>query len=145
MTASLFAAALVFGAALFSGSIPGLGGHFTSNVKLDGHEYYSEQYELPFPQIGNNSTSPAPVLFHNVTFWVWVTGWSSPQGSYVHGNGTEANGTAYPFLLGGLASNVSRVTVYVSPDGRFATAWSGEFFLELLVEIVAASSPGVPS
>ena len=131
----VYVVALLFGAALFSGSIPGLGGHITSNVRIDGHEYYSESYQIPFPQWGNNSTSPSPVAFHNVTFWLWVTGWYSQWGSYVHGNGTELNGTSYPFVLGGLASNVSRAQLYVAPDATFAVAWSGEFFLQLMVEI----------
>jgi hypothetical protein len=132
---AVYAVAIAFGVALFSGSIPGLPGHITSNVKLDGHEYYSELYWIGFPQAANNSTTPAPVHFHNVTFWVWLTGWDSPQGAYVHGNGTETNGTSFPFVLGGMLSNVSRATLYVSPDARFAAAWSGMFYLELMVEV----------
>ncbi|MCI4339099.1 MAG: hypothetical protein L3J68_02040 [Thermoplasmata archaeon] len=135
---AVYAVALTFGAALFSGSIPGLGGHITSNVVIAGHDYYSESYSIPFPQLGNNSTSPAPVAFHNITFWLWETGWYSQYGSYVHGNGTEPGGTSYSFVLGGLASNVSRAVLYISPDDRFAVAWSGEFFLQLMVEIPSA-------
>jgi hypothetical protein len=134
-TVAVYAVALGFGAALFSGSIPGLGGHISPNAEIDGKWYYSESYALPLPQLGNNSTVPVLVLFHNVTFWIWVSDYFSPYGTYVHGNGTELNGTSYPFVLGGLASNASRATVFVSPDAKFAVAWSGELFLQLMVEI----------
>ncbi len=139
MIVAVYAAAIGFGVALFSGSIPGLGGHFSTNVVLDGHEYYSDSYWIPGPVWGENSTSPAPVPFHNVTFWIWVTDWGSPYGSYVHGNVTESNGTSYAFILGGLPSSPSRTTLYVAPDGHFAAAWSGEFILQLLVEIPSTS------
>lgn len=140
---AVYALAIGFGVALFTGNIPGLGGHITTNVKLYGHEYSTDEYYLPAPQPGNTSTSPTAVPFHNVTFWIWVTGWDSPFGTYVHINGTESNGSSYAFVLGGLNSNQSRVTLYVSPDAMFAAAWSGEFFVELLVEIlpVAGAAP----
>jgi hypothetical protein len=120
---------------LFTGNFPGLPGQFTTDVQLDGHEYYSDSYEIPSPAIGNNTTSPSAVAFHNVTFWLWMTGWHSALGSYVHGNGTEANGTLYSFLLGGSSRNAMQTAVYISPDAKFAAAWSGGFFLELLVEV----------
>jgi hypothetical protein len=132
---AVYAVALAFGLALFSGSLPGLPGHFTTNVRLNGHEYYTDGYFLPFPQLGNNSTPPVSVLFQNVTFWIWTTGWYDPHGSYVHGNGTELNRTTFSFLLGGQANNASRPMLFLAPDGRFGAAWSGGFFLELLVEI----------
>lgn len=132
---AIYAVVLAFGATLFTGNFPGLPGHYTSNVEVNGHPYYLDLYEIPFPQFGNNSTPPADVLFHNVTFWIWVTGWYSAEGGYVHGNGTEANGTTYPFLLGGLLSDPDRATLFVSPDTEFAVGWSGELFLELLVKV----------
>jgi hypothetical protein len=132
---AVYAVALAFGAALFSGSIPGLGGHVSSNAQIEGHEYYQESYAVPVPVLGSNSTAPAAVVYHNVTFWLWVTGWDSAWGTYVHGNGTEPGGASYPFVLGGLASNASRAVLFLSPDAKFAVAWSGEFFLQLMVEI----------
>ena len=133
-TIAVFAAAIAFGVALFSGSLPGLGmGVGPSTATLNGRQYYSEVYSLPFPDLGNNSTPPASVLFHNVTFWTWQTGWGSPLGRFVHGNGTEANGSSYAFLLGGMLSDANRTYLYVSPDGEFAVSWGGEYSLDLLV------------
>jgi len=132
---AVYAVAIGFGVSLFTGSIPGLGGNLDAHVMLDGHAYYSDFYWLGFPSIGNNSTPPASLVFHNVTFWIWLTGWGLPQGSLVHGNGTELNGTSYSFQLGGLPSNPSRTDLFVSPDAKFATAWSGQLFLEVLVEV----------
>lgn len=134
-TVAAFAVAIAFGVVLFSGNFPGLGGHISSNVKLNGREYYSDLYFLPFPPLGNNTTSPTTVEFHDVSFQFWLSGWGSLAGSYVHGTGTEPNGTSYPFLLGGMASSANRTALYVSPDDEFAAAWSGEFTLQLMVEV----------
>jgi hypothetical protein len=131
----VYAVAIGFGVALFSGHFPGLPGQFNSYIRIGGHEYNYDVYEIPFPVLGQNSTSPSPTTYLNVTFWLWVTGWYTPQTSYVHGNGTEANGTSYSFVLGELTSNESRVSLFVSPDSEFAVSWSGGFFMLLLVEI----------
>jgi len=131
---ALFAVAISFGIALFSGSIPGLPASHSSTVTFDGRSYYYYGYFLPFPQLGTNSTPPASVVFHNVTFWVWITDWLGPHGTYVHGNGTEPNGTTYAFLLGESPTNGTRTMSFVAPDGSFATVWGGGYMLELLVE-----------
>ena len=132
-----YAVAIAFGLLLFTGNFPGLPGHFSTETELEGHEYYTDWYPIPSPAFGSNSTPPTAVVFHNLTFWVWTTGWDSPQGSYVRGNGTEPNGTAYPFVLGGLPNNANHETLYVSPDSEFAASWIGsaQSFLELLVEV----------
>jgi hypothetical protein len=134
-TVAVYAVAIAFGVALFSGNFPGLGGHISTNVNLDGREYYSDVSFLPFPSLGNNTTSPTTVVFHSVTFVFWMTGWGSLVGSFVHGTGTEANGTSYAFLLGGMAGSANRTAIYVSPDDEFAAAWSGEFTLQLMVAV----------
>jgi len=144
-TVAVYEVAIGFGIALFSGHIPGLGGHFTPNVILYGHEYFSEEYLLPVPPFGNNATPPASVSFHNVTFWLWITNWGSAYGTHVHGNGTEANGTSYSFVLAGLKTNQSSGMLYVSPDARFAAEWGGELFLQLLVEVPPAVTPATGS
>jgi hypothetical protein len=130
---AVYAVCLAFGALLFSGNFPGIPGHFTSNVEINGREYYSTWYPLPFPTLGSNSTPPATVTFQNVTFWLWETGWGNPQGAFVHGNGTDLNGSSYSFLLGGPALNANRTTLFVSPDGTFGAYWNGQLFVELLV------------
>ncbi|MGB6442216.1 MAG: hypothetical protein WBF81_02835, partial [Thermoplasmata archaeon] len=120
---AMFVAGIVFGALLFTGNFPGLPGHITSDVSLDGHEYYSDWYPAPFPSFGQNTTAPSEVTFHNVTFRLWISGWGSPYGSYLHGNGTELNGTPDAFVLGGPVSNASRATLYLSADAKFAVGW----------------------
>jgi len=131
----VYALAIGFGVALFTGSLPGLGGHITSNVLLDGREYATSAYFLPFPMLGTNSTPARAVVFDNVTFWIWTTGWYDPHGSFVHGNGTAVGGSTYSFLLGGMANNASRPMLFVAPDQTFAVDWGGGAFLQLLVEL----------
>ena len=133
---AVFAVALAFGAALFSGSIPGLGGPPSSDVQIGGHAYYSEFFDAPFPPWGNNTSAPSSVDFHNVTFWLWVTGWYRPDGTLVHGNGTELDGTTYSFVLGGVSDNGTRSELYLAPDERFAVGWSGEYFVQLEVQLM---------
>jgi len=139
MIAAVYALAIGFGIALFSGSIPGLGGHVTDTVALDGHQYATYEYYIPPPIWGNNSTSPSSVLFDGITFWVWVTAWNPPFSGFLHGNGTEANGTAQPFVLGWAEGSANRSTLYLSPDDRFGAAWNGQSFLMLLVELPAST------
>jgi hypothetical protein len=135
---AVYAVAIAFGVALFSGSIPGLGGHFTSNITLDGHPYYVDDYWMPLPPLGNTSSVPASADFQNVTFWFWTSGWNDLHASYVHGNGTELNGTTYSFLLANPESNASVSPLFLSPDAHFGAEWSGEFILQLLVEVPTA-------
>ncbi len=131
----VYAVAIGFGIALFAGAVPGVPAPATVYVTVAGHSYFSYGYFLPLPQLGRNSTPPASVEFHNVTFWVWTSGWYDPRGSYVSGNGTEPNGTTYSFVLGGSPTNASRVTTFVAPGGEFAAGWTGGYFLDLLVEV----------
>jgi hypothetical protein len=133
--AAVYALAIGFGVALFSGNIPGLPAHVSSFVTLNGHDYYPDEYDIPSPPLGSNISAPLPVSFHNVTFWVWVTNWGAPTGGYVHVNGTEANGSAYSCALHAEQLEQPGTTLYVSPDSRFAAAWNGGWFLELMVEV----------
>jgi|HubBroStandDraft_1064217.scaffolds.fasta_scaffold06457_9 hypothetical protein len=131
----VYALAIGFGVALFSGSIPGLGGHFSTNTRIGGHEYYTDEVYVPTPPFGQNVTSPSSVVFENFTFWFWLTGWGTWEETLLHGNGTAANGTSHPFVLGNGSLNTTRTDSYVSPDLRWAAAWDGGSFLGLYVEI----------
>jgi hypothetical protein len=135
ITVAAFAVAIAFGVILFTGNFPGLPGHFTSHVQLNGHQYYSDVYGIPLPAIGANSTTPSAFTFHNVTFSLWVTGWYSALSSCVHGNGTEPNETTYTFGLGECFDDLTGPSLYISPDGLFAASWNGGFFMQLLVEV----------
>jgi hypothetical protein len=132
---AVYALAIGFGVALFSGHLPGFEGQITSNVNANGHTYAAESYYIPTPVWGENSTSPSEVVFHSLSFWIWVTNWGSPVGSYVHVNATETNGTSYALVLGGLLSSPNRTSVAFSPDQQFGAEWSGELFMQLLVEL----------
>ncbi|HYA70122.1 MAG TPA: hypothetical protein VEH28_01965 [Thermoplasmata archaeon] len=131
----------VLGVALFGGLIPGLKPNYTmpATLSLDGREYYYTSVLLNSPAILSNLTAPQPFSFHNVSFWLWVTNWGSPAGALVHGNGTEPNGTAFPFVLG--QSNLPPVsaTLFVSPDYYFAVSWGGGLlggpWVELFVRV----------
>jgi hypothetical protein len=137
---AVYSLAIGFGVALFSGSIPGLGGHFPTTVSLYGHEYYPEWYSLPTPAFGSNSTAATSTAFHNVTFAIWVTNWGNLQmgSAFVHTRAVEANGTNLSFVLGGWGSDDFRGDVYVSPDRTVAAEWPGGYFLELLVAVAPA-------
>ncbi|HTW39330.1 MAG TPA: hypothetical protein VMF04_00480 [Thermoplasmata archaeon] len=136
-----YALAIGFGVALFTGSIPGLGGHFTTNSNIGGHEYYTDEVYVPTPTFGDRSTSPSSVVFHNVTFWFWLTGWGVWSQTLLHGNGTEANGTSSSFAVGNPSLNDSRTDVFLSPDLRWGAAWGGGWFLTLYVEIPPYANP----
>lgn len=117
----------VFGAALFGGAIPGLKPNYTepSTILVEGEPYYFTSVSLTPPGLLSNHTLPQPYTFHNVTFELWVTNWGSLRGGLVHGNGTEANGTSYPFLLGESVSPPVNTTLFVSPDRLFGAYWPG--------------------
>ena len=136
-----FVVIAAFGVALFGGFIPGLHPNYAEprTVEIHGIPYYWEDYDMPWPYPPANSTSPTALTFHNVTFAIWVTNWYGEQEGVVHGNGTEPNGTVFSFALGGgsLGANVS--SEYISPDGEFGAAWSGQLFVELLVRAPLAS------
>lgn len=135
---AVYAVAIGFGVALFSGSIPGLAGQYTSNVKLNGHEYAVDSYWLPLPQFGNTSTPPKSVEFNNVSFTIWTTDWNDLHAGFVHGNGTELTGSTYSFVLSGIAAGTTNTSLYVSPDAAFGAGWTGEVIVQLLVEVPSA-------
>jgi hypothetical protein len=142
MVVAVYALAIGFGVALYTGSLPGLGGQFSTYTKYDGHEYYTDYVSVPEPSFGQNSTAPASLAFENVTFWYWVTGWGVWADTLVHGNGTEANGTTYAFALGNPSMNESHTTTFFSPDGHFGAWWDGGWALLLYVEIPSATGTG---
>jgi hypothetical protein len=119
-----------FGAALFGGAIPGLKPNYTApaTVFLNGEKYYVATVSLNWPAPLANYSAPQSFAFHGVSFWLWTTDWGSLSGALVHGNGTEPNGTVFPFVLG--ESPVAHVqsTLYTSPDRLFAVSWSGGVF-----------------
>ncbi len=131
----------IIGGLLFGGFLPGVHPDFTAPAiaTLDGHQYYVEPIVLQVPLPVSTSSSPWNVTFHNVTFTLWLTDWYSGPGGIVHGIGTEPNGTAYPFSLGGYATNGTRITLFLSPDYAFGGAWTGGPFggvtAQLLVEV----------
>lgn len=127
------------GVALFGGYLPGIHPDYAqfNVVTIDGHSYHLTQSLLHTPLFSNH-TAPWNVSFENVTFELWLTDWFSVTGGVVHGIGTEPNGTAYPFVLGILAANGTRQTLYLSPDAQFGVSWRGGFvvfpYVTLLVE-----------
>jgi hypothetical protein len=130
---AVYALAIGFGVALFTGSIPGLGGHYSDITEIGGRPYYTDTVYLPEPTFGSNSTAPSPATFEGVTFWLWVTGWGMWTQTLVHGNGTAANGTTYAFLLGDPTFNSSHSTSFLAPGGEFGVWWDGNWFVDLYV------------
>jgi len=118
-----------FGAALFGGAIPGLKPNYSAPayIVIDDQRYYYTTVFLATPFFPNNSTLPQTFTFENVTFELWVSNWYSSTGGLVHGNGTEPNGTVYPFLLGDSVVPPVNTTLFVSPDRLFAVYWQGGF------------------
>ncbi len=116
-----------FGAALFGGAIPGLKPNYSepSTLMLDGEPSYFTGVSLTFPAFLLNYSLPESYAFHNVTFTLWVSNWNSFAGGLVHGNGTEPNGTVYPFVLGESTTPPVNATFYLSPDRVFAVYWPG--------------------
>ena len=127
-----------FGAALFGGVIPGLKPNYAtpSITTLDGEPYYYTTVALNWPGALSNSTAPQPFAFHNVSFWLWVTNWGAPTGMFVHGNGTEPNGTTFSFVLGESVAPAGNATLYISPDHVFAVAYRGGVFAGPWVQLM---------
>ena len=130
----------VFGAALFGGWIPGLHPTYSepATVEVHGLNYYWTQYYFPWPIPPANTSTPTGLVFHNVSFEIWVTNWYGGGGGVVNGNGTEPNGTTYGFRLGGAVLGANASDLFVSPDSTFGAAWSGQPFVELLVRVPSA-------
>lgn len=120
---------LVIGVALFGGFLPGLKPSLSNTgiATIDGHPYHVIYSTVHGPLLGNHS-APWNVSFYNVSFTLWTTNWYSTSGGVLHGVGTEPNGTSYPFELGELATNGSRSTFFLAPDGEFAVGWAGGWF-----------------
>jgi hypothetical protein len=116
-----------FGAALFGGAIPGLKPTYSEPkvVVVDGEPYDFTTVSLTTPTLPLDYTSPQSFALHNVTFALWVSNWFSLSGGLVHGNGTEANGTVYSFILGESTSPPVNATLFVSSDRGFAVYWPG--------------------
>ena len=116
-----------FGVALFGGAIPGLKPNYVAPavVTVEGQSYFDTTVTLSNPLYPLNHSAPQSVVFHNVSFRLWVTNWYAFTGGLVRGNGTEANGTFYSFVLGESWSPPVNSTLYLSPDRLFGAAWSG--------------------
>lgn len=120
----------VFGGLLFGGVLPGLKPNYSepSTVTIAGEAYYYTLVQVRSPNLFSNSTSPEQFLFHNVSFFLWVTNWDSFSGGLVHGNGTEPNGTVTSFVLGISANPPVDSQLFVAPDRFFAVSWPGGMF-----------------
>ncbi|HEY1198941.1 MAG TPA: hypothetical protein VGG32_09520 [Thermoplasmata archaeon] len=116
-----------FGAALFGGTIPGLKPNYSQPnfLVVGGEPYYFTTLSLAMPNLFLNYTLPQSFTFHNVTFALWVSGWGLFSGGLVHGNGTEADGTVYAFVLGESTTPPVNTTLFLSPDRLFAVYWLG--------------------
>ena len=117
----------VVGMLLFGGLIPGLKPNYSEPVTVivDGEAYYYTTVKLRSPSLLSNATTPQLFQFQNVSFYLWVTNWDSFTGGLVRGNGTEPNGTSFPFVLGQSSNPPVNANLYVSPDHRFAVSWPG--------------------
>jgi hypothetical protein len=133
---AVYALAIAFGVAIFSGHFPGVG-PVSPYATIDGRPYYVDYLAISQPKFGENATAPTNFTFHNVTFWTWVTGWGVWAQTVVHGNGTEPNGNYSAFALGGVAANASDGRWFVAPDADFAVGWTGGWFLQVYVEALS--------
>jgi hypothetical protein len=130
-----------FGFALFGGAIPGLKPNYSmpSVITLDGEPYYYTTVTLNWPGLLSNYTEPQSFVFHNVSFWLWITNWGSPSGALVHGNGTEPNGTVFSFVLGESFLPAVNNTLFIAPDHAFAVSYGGGIlggpWVELMVHV----------
>ncbi|HYA57714.1 MAG TPA: hypothetical protein VEH57_04520 [Thermoplasmata archaeon] len=135
---------VLIGVALFAGLIPGLKPNYNapSVVTYDGREYYYATERVPLPPILSNSSTPERLVFHNVTFWVWVSHWYSLTPGVLEGNVTLTNGSTYSFMLGGPPMLPTWVTSYVSPGHTAVVLWNNGLDFDLLV--LAPSSESGP-
>lgn len=118
-----------FGAALFGGALPGLRPNYSEPnvIVVEGQSYFFTVVTVPTPALLSNLnySSPQSFAFRNVTFALWVSNWGSFLGGLVRGNGTEPNGTVYPFVLGESVVPPVNTTLFLSPDRLFAVYWPG--------------------
>ena len=128
----------VIGGLLFGGIIPGLKPNYSepATVTIGGESYYYTQVKLQSPALFSNSTTPQAFLFHNISFFLWVTNWNSFTGGLVWGNGTEPNGTVSHFVLGQSKNPPVDVDFYVAPDRAFAVSWPGGWFAGTTVRLM---------
>lgn len=126
---------MVVGILLYGGFLPGLHPHYAppAFMTIGGRSYYYTAIVVPVPLFGLNYTFPEWVLFHNVTFWYWVTNWSLLRTTLLDGNATLANGTTYAFTVGNGPPLGPHTTQYVSPGGEVAVLWTGGIQADLLV------------
>jgi len=131
---ALVAAAIV-GILLFAGDLPGLHPQYSgfSTTSYDGRTYYWTNVPLPFEYMGDAKTPPQMTVFHNVTFWTWLTNWTLLGNGYLHGNASGSNGTLYTFVLGGPPSAANRTNVYAAPGGAVVVEWTVDTSFTLLV------------
>jgi hypothetical protein len=115
------------GVAFFGGFFPGVKPTFAGppTVVVKGEPYYYTELSLHLPNFLANASLPASATFHNVTFELWFIDWDWTTGALVQGNGTEANGTTYSFVLGTSAAHPSNATLFLSPDLDFGAYWPG--------------------
>lgn len=120
----------VIGGLLFGGVLPGLKPNYSepTTVTIGGEAYYYTLVKLRAPALLSNSTTPQSFLFHNISFFLWVTNWNSFSGGLVWGNGTEPNGTVSNFVLGMSVNPPVDSELYVAPDRAFAVSWPGGWF-----------------
>jgi len=115
------------GAAVFGGFVPGLRVNPSGpqTIVVDGQPYYYTTVMIALPAPLANSSLPTVAVFHNVTFAMWFIHWGFVTGALVEGNGTETNGTVYPFVLGVSGFPPQNNTLFLSPDHLFGVSWPG--------------------
>lgn len=125
----------VAGLLLFGGHIPGLGPGTgpTDLTTFDGRPYHATTFFVPVPVPGRPGGYPANLTFHQVSLTAWVSNWSIAGGTYLHGRGIEANGSAASFVFGGLRAQANWTDRFVAPGGAWAVVWNGGLEAELLV------------
>lgn len=142
-------ASAIFGVLLFGGYLPGFKPNLSAvpTTTLEGEQYYVTTSGLPLVGLSKWST-PWNVTFENVTFGFQVENWNLANGRIVFGNGTEANGTRYGFVLGVADANGTRTSLFLSPDQEFGVSWYGGWFSQLVLTIyvrvpapIAGASP----
>jgi len=135
ITVICFAIALVIGALLFGGYLPGLHPQYGSPTYLtvDGRAYYWTATDVPVPAFALNYSFPLETTFHNVSFWYWITNVSFLDTAQLHGNATVPNGSTFDFEVGSGHPLGTRTTEYIAPGGVVAVLWDGGIQFDLLV------------
>ena len=88
-------------------------------------QFAQESVAVPLPANCTSTSengSTATYAFHGVVFRFHVTGWCSPAGGGLVGNGTETGGQAYSFYLSGLPA--PQAPTWYAPDGTFGISWN---------------------